>query len=158
MSLRAMLRGVRCDAHTFDHIIDRSLNVRVGHVHSQRAHVGFIARERTAGPAVVREEIRHQIELSEPALATNLAQVTGTDTWSPDDLTALANLIITSVVSTAEQSTAADAAAESKIVSLVGTQLRMILIGASTGAPMIVEALPCRYGTRQRPRLPPRHR
>ncbi|MGZ8745424.1 MAG: TetR family transcriptional regulator [Nocardioides sp.] len=63
-SLRAMLRDVRRDGPAFDRIIDRSLDVLVEHVHSQRGHFGFIARERAAGPPVVREEIRHQIELS----------------------------------------------------------------------------------------------
>ena len=102
-SLRAMMRDVRRDGPAFDTIIDRSLDVLVEHVHAQRAHFGFIARERAAGPAVVREEIRHEIELFERELATDLAQLPGTDTWSPEDLGVLANLIVTSVVATAEQ-------------------------------------------------------
>ncbi len=113
-SLRAMLRDVRRDAPAFDRIIDRSLDVLVEHVHSQRAHFGFIARERAAGPAVVREEIRHQIELFERELATDLARLPGTDTWSPEDLRVLANLIVTSVVATAEQIIAAAARARGR--------------------------------------------
>ena len=56
---------------------------------------------------MVREEIRHQIELFERELATDLARLPGTDTWSPEDLQVLANLIVTSVVTTAEQIIAA---------------------------------------------------
>ena len=51
----------------------------------------------------MREEIRHQIELFERELATDLARLPGTDAWSPEDLQVLANLIVTSVVATAEQ-------------------------------------------------------
>lgn len=129
-SLRAMLRDVRRDAPAFDRIIDRSLDVLVEHVHSQRAHFGFIARERAAGPAVVREEIRHQIELFERELATDLARLPGTDTWSADDLQVLANLIVTSVVATAEQIITTRPELEAGIVTRARTQLRMVLIGA----------------------------
>lgn len=129
-ALRAMLRDVRRDAPAFDRIIDRSLDVLVANVHSQRAHFGFIARERAAGPSVVREEIRHQIELFERELATDLARLPGTDTWSADDLRVLANLIVTSVVATAEQIIAARPDAEADIVARARTQLRMVLIGA----------------------------
>ena len=129
-SLRAMLRDVRRDAPAFDRIIDRSLDVLTDHVHSQRAHFGFIARERAAGPAVVREEIRHQIELFERELATDLARFPGTDTWSPADLRVLANLIVTSVVATAEQIITSRPEAEADIVARARTQLRMVLIGA----------------------------
>ncbi|MGZ8738884.1 MAG: TetR family transcriptional regulator [Nocardioides sp.] len=129
-SLRAMLRDVSRDGPAFDRIIDRSLDVLVEHVHSQRGHFGFIARERAAGPPVVREEIRHQIELFEQELATDLAQFPGTATWSPADLRMLANLIVTSVVSTAEQIVTARPEAETGIVERARTQLRMVLIGA----------------------------
>ena len=129
VSLRAMMRDVRRDAPAFDRIIDRSLDVLVEHVHAQRAHFGFIARERAAGPAVVREEIRHQIELFERELATDLAQLPGTNTWSPEDLRVLSNLIVTSVVATAEQMVARPDA-EDEVVSRARVQLRMVLIGA----------------------------
>lgn len=129
-SLRAMLRDVRRDAPAFDRIIDRSLDVLVEHVHSQRAHFGFIARERAAGPTLVREEIRHEIELFERELATDLARLPGTDTWSADDLRVLSNLIVTSVVATAEQIISARPDAEADIVDRARTQLRMVLIGA----------------------------
>ena len=55
----------------------------VEHVHAQRGHFAFIARERAAGPPVVREEIRHQIELFERELATDLARLPGTGAGPP---------------------------------------------------------------------------
>lgn len=129
-SLRAMLRDVRRDAPAFDRIIDRSLDVLVEHVHAHRAHFGFIARERAAGPPVVRDEIRHQIELFERELATDLAHLPGTEAWSAEDLAVLANLVVTSVVATAEQIITARPDAEAVIVARARTQLRMALVGA----------------------------
>ena len=129
-SLRAMLRDVRRDAPAFDRIIDRSLDVLVEHVRAQRAHFGFIARERAAGPATVREEIRQQIELFERELATDLARLPGTEPWSAEDLQVLANLIVTSVVATAEQIVHASPDAEKAIAERARTQLRMVIIGA----------------------------
>ena len=51
----------------------------------------------------VREAIRHEIELCERELATDLARLPGTDTWSAEDLRVLSNLIVTAMVATAEQ-------------------------------------------------------
>ncbi|WP_432479527.1 TetR family transcriptional regulator [Nocardioides sp. GXQ0305] len=129
-SLRAMLRAVRRDDPSFDQIIDRSLDVLVEHVHAQRGHFAFIARERAAGPPVVREEIRHQIELFERELATDLARIPGTEPWSTEDLQVLADLIVTSVVATAEQVILARPGNEQRIVARARTQLRMVLVGA----------------------------
>ena len=53
--------------------------ILVEHVHQQRSHFLFIARERAAGPPAVREAIRHEIELCERELATDLARLPGTD-------------------------------------------------------------------------------
>jgi AcrR family transcriptional regulator len=50
VSLRAMLRDVRRGDRAFDDVVDRSITVLVEHVHQQRAHFLFIARERAAGP------------------------------------------------------------------------------------------------------------
>lgn len=129
-SLRAMLREVRRGDPAFDTIIDRSLDVLVEHVHAQRTHFSFIARERAAGPPVVREEIRHQIELFERELATDLARLPGTEEWSAEDLQVLANLIVTSVVATAEEIVSTPPAAEDQILARARTQLRMVLVGA----------------------------
>ena len=129
-SLRAMLRDVRQGAPAFNWIIDSSIDVVVEHARAHRAHFGFIARERGAGPPVVREEIRHQIELFERELAADLARLPGTDTWEQEDLQVLANLIVTSMVSLGEQVITATGQAEEQIVWRARRQLRMVLIGA----------------------------
>ena len=50
----------------------------------------------------MRVAIRHQIELFERELATDLDRLPGTDPWSADDLRILSNLIVTAMVATAE--------------------------------------------------------
>ena len=130
VSLRAMLRDVRRNGPAFKDIIDSSLRVLVEHVHAQRDHFAFIARERAAGPLVVREAIAHQIELFERELAMDLARIQGTEPWSSEDLQVVSNLIVTQVVATAEQILASRPEAEAAIVERSRTQLRMVLIGA----------------------------
>lgn len=132
VSLRAMLRDVRRYDPALDDIIDSSIRILVEHVHQHRAHFAFIARERTAGPPSVREAIRHEIELCERELATDLARLPGTDAWSTDDLRVLSNLIVMAMVATAEAILNAPARpdAEKQIVETARTQLRMVLIGS----------------------------
>ena len=134
VSLRAMLRDVRRPgaAPTFSDIVDSSVDTLLRHVRLHRSHFLFIARERAAGPPSVREAIRHEIELCERELATDLARLPGTDRWTAEDLRVLSNLIVTAMVSTAEQllATGARADAEKEITETARTQLRMVLIGA----------------------------
>jgi AcrR family transcriptional regulator len=130
VSLRAVLRDVRQGAPAFNWIIDSSIDVVVDHALAHRAHFGFIARERGAGPRVVREEISRQIELFERDLAADLARIPGPDSWTEEDLRVLANLIVTSMVALGEQVITADGAVQDAIVGRARRQLRMVLIGA----------------------------
>ena len=130
VSLRAVLRDVRRRAPGFAEIIDDSLAVLVEHVHAQRDHFAFIARERAAGPPAVREEIRHQVALFERELALDLARLPATGAWSTGDLQVLANLLVGSVVTTAEALVASRTDGEAAIVDRARLQLRMVLVGA----------------------------
>jgi AcrR family transcriptional regulator len=132
VSLRAMLRDIRRGDPSYGDIVDRSVESLVQHVGAHRAHFLFIARERAAGPLSVREAIRHEIELCERELATDLARLPGTDRWSAEDLRVLSNLIVTAMVATAEAITGAAGrpGAEKQIVESARTQLHMVLVGA----------------------------
>ena len=138
VSLRAMLRDVRRPgaAPTFSGIVDESVETLLRHVRGQRSHFMFIARERAAGPLSVREAIRHEIELCERELATDLARLPGPDRWTAEDLRVLSNLIVTAMVSTAEQLLSTGVrpeqqqSVEKEIAETARTQLRMVLIGA----------------------------
>jgi AcrR family transcriptional regulator len=133
VSLRAMLRDVRRPQElTFGAIVDRSIDTLFRHVRQQHSHFLFIARERAAGPVSVRDAIRHEIELCERELATDLARLPGTSSWTNEDLRILANLIVTAMVATAETLIASGARpeVEKEIAETARTQLRMVLIGA----------------------------
>ncbi len=132
-TLRALLRELRHtageDAGT---IIDGSVAVLVEQVRQDHAHYGFIARERFAGPAGVRDAIARGIELAERELATDIAHLPGTDAWSERDLEVLSELIVGSMVTTAERllGTEPGSPAEERIAEAARTQLRMMLVGA----------------------------
>lgn len=129
-SLRDLLRDVRRNAQADKDVVDGSIDALVDHVHRRRDHFGFIARERVAGPPSVRDAIRREIELCERELATDLALMTGTDTWTGTDLRVLSSLFVTVLVSTAEQIlSTTHPEQEQQIVAAVRTQLRMLLIG-----------------------------
>jgi len=137
VSLRAMLRDVRGGDPALTDVVDRSVSILDDHVHRQRAHFRFIARERAAGPPAVREAIRHEIELCEHELATDLARLPGTAAWSADDLRAVSALTVTAMVATAEAimdvpegSEADKLVAEKRIAETARVQLRMLLVGA----------------------------
>ena len=129
-SLREMLRDVRRSDPTYRNIIDSSVKVLVEHTHHQHAHFAFIARERVAGRPAVREAIRHQIELVERELAADLARLTDPEFWSQEDLRVLSNMIVTSMVGTAEAVLSARPEQEQALVEQARTQLRMLLVGA----------------------------
>lgn len=132
VSLRAMLLDVRRSNPGFDDTIDSSIGILVEHVHRQRAHFQFIARERAAGPAQVRGAINREISLFEHELATDLARLPGTATWSSDDLRILSGLIVTAMVATAEAILRSPGRpdVEKQIVEDARVQLRMVLVGA----------------------------
>lgn len=132
-SLREMLRDVRRNASELQGVITGSVNVLVEHVHQRRQHFRFVARERMSGPAVVRDAIRHELELFERELATDLARLPNSSTWSADDLRIMANLIVTAMVSTAEAIVTAPPQrpdAERQVVRTAVQQLRMLVVGS----------------------------
>ncbi len=130
VSLRGMLKDVRRSDPTYRTIIDSSVSVLAEHTAAQHRHFAFISRERVAGPPAVREAIRHQIELVERELATDLARLTDPDRWSADDLRVLSNLIVTLMVGTTEAVVNALPEHRPEILETARTQLRMLLVGA----------------------------
>lgn len=138
-SLRALLRDARdittpvaSERELFLAIVDSSVGSLVAHVPRNDRHFRFIARERTAGPPAVREAVRHQLELIEYELATDIGRIPGTTKWSGDDLRILANLLVTAMVGHAEALARAgsDPAAQQRIAGTARRQLHMVLVGA----------------------------
>jgi AcrR family transcriptional regulator len=129
-SLRAMLREVRQGTLAPREIIRGSVDALSEHVAENQGQFAFIARERFSGPKPVREAVRHQLDLVERELATDLALITGRR-WSGEDLNILANLMVTAMVSTAEDLVSAEhASTREEIKRRAERQLRMMVIGA----------------------------
>jgi len=129
-ALRTLLRDVRRGAPEFGDLIDDSLAVLVEHVRREHALYAFLVRERVAGPARVRATIDHEVELVTRELATDLARIPGTESYSADDLQLLADLVVAFVVRTAERLVDAPDAHD-RVVAAARTQLRMLLVGAT---------------------------
>ncbi|MGH3354247.1 MAG: TetR family transcriptional regulator [Nocardioidaceae bacterium] len=137
-TLREMIRSARQDLAAYDSVIRRSVQVLVDHVHAHRAHFAFIARERFAGHGPVHRAIRHELELFSRELANDLSQLPALSTWSREDLGMLSDLIVSSMVSTAEAILDAPAdhpEVEEQIVRNARKQLRVIVVGISGWRP-----------------------
>jgi AcrR family transcriptional regulator len=132
ISLRAMLREARDQTALASPmgLADTSVSVLVDHVHRHRSHFAFIARERAGAAGPVREAIRHEIDLCERELATDLARLPDLSSWPTSQLHALSGLIVTMMVTTAEDLTAARPEHEAALTATARTQLRMIVVGA----------------------------
>ncbi len=82
-----------------------------------------------AGSPRVREAIRHEIELITRELATDVARVPGSESFTTEHLNLLADLISVLVVTTAER-LVDQPAHEERIIAATRTQLLMLLVGA----------------------------
>lgn len=128
-SLRAMIRDVRQGSLSLGQIVDSSVSVLAQHVRDERAHFGFIARERAGGSAVVRDAVRREFQFFERELATDLARLP-MDHWSSDDLRILSNLIVGAMISTSEEILLAEPRDLPDITHRARTQLLMMIVGA----------------------------
>ena len=131
-TLRQMIRSARAEANA-DHVIRRSVEILVHHVHEHRLHFRFIARERFGGVNVLRQAIRNEIRLFSSELATDLARFPFLNSWSTEDLQMMAGLIGNAMVSTAEGilDTPIDRPeVEDEIIRTVEKQLRLVALAA----------------------------
>ena len=149
-TLREMIREARSDPRTYSHVIRRSVEILVRHVHEHDSHFRFIARERSGGSARLRRAIRSEIRLFASELATDLARFPYLDRWTTEDLQVLAGLIVNVMVSTAEAILDApldDPNAEAEITAATERQLRMVIVGVSQWRSAPPRALPSAEGT-----------
>lgn len=101
-TLRQMIRSARSETNP-EHVIRSSVEILVRHVHENRLHFRFIARERFGGVSPLRQAIRSEIRLFSSELATDLARFPYLNAWSTEDLNMIAGLIVNAMVSTAEE-------------------------------------------------------
>ncbi len=102
-TLRQLMRDARDDVNEADDMIVQSVSVLVRHVHDNRAHYRFIAREQYSAVVRVRLAIRREIRLFATELATDLARLPVVNTWPTADLVMLADLIVGLMVDSAKR-------------------------------------------------------
>lgn len=102
-TLRTMIRDSQRDPQLFTNIIDNSAEILVRVVKENKAHFGFIARERFGGPGVIREAIRHELDLFVSELAIVLARLPNINKWSSEDVHMVSRLFVRNMVGNAEE-------------------------------------------------------
>jgi AcrR family transcriptional regulator len=129
-ALRDMLRGARAGKLDPNRVIESSVDILIDGVNERREHWRFIGRERNSGVTVLRYAIRTEIRLITSELAIDLARFPGLNTWSGEDLTILATLIVNAMISIAEAiEDAGDPTSLEEIRRIAVKQLRMIVVG-----------------------------
>ncbi len=130
-TLRETIRSVRSDTSP-EHIIRRSVEIVVRHVHEHRQHFRFIARERSSGVPVLRQAIRTEIRVITSELATDLSRFPYLNAWSTEDLHVIAALFVNAMVSIAEGIIDAPLdtpEADAEVKRIAEKQLRLIVLG-----------------------------
>ena len=129
--LREMLRSAR-ESDDYEGAIRNSVAVLANHVHENREHFLFIARERGSGVPALRRAIRGEIRLITSELATDLARFPELRSWSARDLGMVAALMVATMVATVEELLnvpPADPLAERRVLDVAERQLRVIVLG-----------------------------
>jgi AcrR family transcriptional regulator len=131
-SLRVMMREARREWVDIDAVITLSVSILARNVKDRPGYFTFMFRERMSGIESVRVAIRHELDLLERELATDLARLPGPASWSHEDLRVLSNLIVGMMVNTTEAIlTAPRPDVEAAVLRTAEQQIRLIIVGAA---------------------------
>jgi AcrR family transcriptional regulator len=131
-TLRRMIREARETPLDPERIIRRSVETLVRHVHENRRHFRFIAREMYGGRHALRERIRREIQSFTSELALDLGRLPWLTQWSAEDLQMVAGLMVNAMVSIAQAIIDApqdQPEMEGQIVRIAEKQLLLISLG-----------------------------
>lgn len=130
-AMREMLREVRRDSPSIEGVIENSVKTLVKNVNERREHFQFVARERVAGPPLVRDAVLREMELIELELAMDIGRLVPTS-WSHEDLRTVANLKVSALSGVVEAHLhARNDRAEAEIVRQAERQLQMVVVGVA---------------------------
>jgi AcrR family transcriptional regulator len=137
-TLRQMIREARETPLPPDRIIKRSVETLVRHVHGNRRHFRFIAREMYGGRSALRERIRREIQSFTSELALDLGRLPWLNQWSAEDLQMIAGLMVNAMVSIAQSILDAPPdrpQAEAEILRIAEKQLLLISLAVPQWRP-----------------------
>lgn len=126
-ALRELMLEVRLQAQSTTDPIELVITTIRQAGQDQAPLFAFLTRERICGPTMIRDQIRHDLELVTREMTTDLARLSATRSWSTDDLAALADLLLTLTLSTFEKSSSGQAS--EALGALLKKQSQMLLVG-----------------------------
>jgi AcrR family transcriptional regulator len=125
--LRKLLTEIRNQTQTSPEPLKATITAILNGYENQPALYSFLVRERICGPALVREHINHDLQLVAREVATDLARLPRLRTWSTEDLTTLADLLLTQALNAIERFNT-NSPREALLTSLE-KQARMLVVG-----------------------------
>lgn len=131
-TLRRMIRSARRDPRTYTDIIDTSIRTLYEHVRANEDHFRFLTRERYGGSGPVQRAVGVELKLFSSELAVDLARFDYLREWSTEDLHMMADLIVTTMLSTVLDLLEArprDAETDERIIRTAEKRLRLIVVG-----------------------------
>ena len=137
-TLRQMIREARETPLDPERIIKRSVETLVRHVHANRRHFRFIAREMYGGRSALRERIHREIQSFISELALDLGRLPWLSKWSSEDLQMIAGLMVNAMVSIAQSIMDAPPdrpQAEAEILRIAEKQLLLISLAVPQWRP-----------------------
>jgi len=103
VTLRRMIRDAQRVPSVFENIIDAAADILVEAVKQNKSHFAFVSRERAAGPSVVREAIRRELDLFVSELAVAISRLPNVERFSSDDVQFVSRLFVRNMVAHAEE-------------------------------------------------------
>lgn len=131
-NLLPLIREARRGLTDPDEIVERSLDLLVSYLRSNRGEFRVITREKFGGVAPVRQAIRAKLRLAADELADDMTSLPAFERWRRDDMEMLADLFVNHMMLLA--GTLLDVPEDQpeearRIVGVARRQLRLIVIG-----------------------------
>ncbi|WP_409490359.1 TetR family transcriptional regulator [Amycolatopsis sp. cmx-11-12] len=127
-TLRMMIRSARTRPAAYNDMIRTSVRILREHVRAHEDHFHFLTRERYGGTGPVRQAIGFELKLFVSELAVDLARFDNLREWSTEDLHLLADLIVTTMLTTVLELLEAPSR-DDEIGRTAERRLRLIFLG-----------------------------
>jgi len=133
--LRRMLDTAREAGRDPDQAVGAVVGALDRYTREHTEHFRFLARERHGGAGPVPQAARTELRLVAGELAIDLARFDCLHEWPSDDLRVLAELIVTTLLSTAVELIEATPGGAERVLRTAEKRLRLIALGARHWAP-----------------------
>ncbi len=132
--LHRMLDAARDTGTDFDRVVHTVVRTLYEYTRAHEAHIRFLTRERHAGGGAVPQAARTELRMFAGDLAVDLARFDCLRRWRTDDLRMLADMIVTTLLSTAVElieTVPRTAESDERILATAENRLKLIARGAA---------------------------